>query len=153
MAYVVTDHRKYKYFDDLKSAADYIKSQNDSSLKLYEDTGWGALKEIPPLKLLQMLEGSFYSPNNAVPQQAAQQTAQQTPSQPAPTSQQEQTLQEAKPQQSEEKPKKKPKSESSVSGILVSVLVKIAIVIVLLILYFVFLPQFINNTLQNLPVG
>jgi uncharacterized protein YqhQ len=146
MAYVVTDHRKYKYFDDLRSAAEYIRSQNDSSLKLYEDTGWGALKEIPPLKLLQMLEGSSYSPSNAAPQQAAQKSNENI-------QKEEQQQQPEKQQSQQTKGKKKKEPESSISGILVSLLVKIAIVITLLILYFVFLPQFINNALQNIPVG
>ncbi len=152
MAFVVTDHRKYKYFDDLKSAAEYIKSQNDSSLKLYEDTGWGALKEIPPLQLLQMLEGSSYASNAA---SAKQNTSQHSPAQQESQSSQKQESQpSSKTAQQQDAPKKKKKEpESSISGVLVSLLVKIVIILLLLILYFVFLPNFISNTLENIPIN
>ena len=59
MPYLVTDHRTYKYFSDLRSALDFVSKENNRDLRIYFDSGKGELEEISPSDLLR--EASFGS--------------------------------------------------------------------------------------------
>jgi len=59
MPYLVTDHRTYKYFSDLRSALDFVSKENNRELRIYSDSGKGELEEISPSDLLR--EASFGS--------------------------------------------------------------------------------------------
>jgi len=53
MPYLVTDHRTYKYFSDLRSAIDFVSKENNRNLRIYFDSGKGELEEITPADLLR----------------------------------------------------------------------------------------------------
>ncbi|MDI3473725.1 MAG: hypothetical protein PWR30_48 [Candidatus Woesearchaeota archaeon] len=127
MSYVVTDHKRYKYFDDLKAAIDYIQRENNPSLKLYEDTGLGNLREITPVEIIRLSQSSV------------------------PVSSESYNKEPEKDQEAVKEPKQK--KESSASNALVSLIIKLVIVLVLLILYFVFLPEFISNVIEGFVGG
>jgi len=86
MPYLVTDHRTYKYFSDLRSAIDFISKANNKDLRVYADSGNGELEEISPADLLR--EVSFGSTvqqgsnSNVSPASAKRDTAWQAPQEP-----------------------------------------------------------------------
>lgn len=134
MSYVVTDHKRYKYFDDLKVAIDYIQRENNPSLKLYEDTGLGNLREITPVEIIRLTQSSVQAT--------------------APVSSESSyDNEEIKKDKKPVKKEPKQKQESSASNALVSLIIKLIIVLVLLILYFVFLPEFVSNAIEGFVGG
>jgi hypothetical protein len=65
MPYLVTDHRTYKYFSDLRSAIDFVSKENNKDLRIYADSGKGELEEISPSDLLRETSfGSLASQSN-----------------------------------------------------------------------------------------
>ncbi|MDI3544143.1 MAG: hypothetical protein PWQ28_424 [Candidatus Woesearchaeota archaeon] len=136
MSYVVTDHKRYKYFDDLKVAIDYIQRENNPSLKLYEDTGLGNLREITPVEIIRLTQSSVPSTTPVSSESSS-------------SYDKEEIKKDKKPVKKEPKQKQ----ESSASNALVSLIIKLIIVLVLLILYFVFLPEFVSNAIEGFVGG